>query len=149
MEEIVIPDISKRKPLNILSIDPGETSAFAFFVEGNYWRSWHVRYEELSIHRIKDEYPPWAEFDYIIIESFRIYAHKAKSLTNDPMLTPKIIGKLEEWFKGYKIVYQSASMAKGFFTNDRLKEMGLYVKNKHERDSIRHGLYFLYFGKEI
>jgi predicted RNase H-like nuclease (RuvC/YqgF family) len=143
----MIPDIKNRKPLNILSIDPGETSGLALFLRGELHSSFHLKINDLE--EIKQLLTGGSGFDYIIIESFRIYAHKAKSLTNDPMITPKIIGKLEEWFKGYKIVYQSASQAKGFFTNDRLKEMGLYVSNRHERDAIRHALYGLYFNKEV
>jgi hypothetical protein len=142
----MIPDISKCKPLNVVAFDPGILTGIAYFREGLLHTTEHLSLEDLSMEYVAYQHYP---LDYVIIESFRIYAHKAKSLTNDPMITPKIIGKLEEWFKDYKIVYQSASMAKGFFTDKRLKEMGLYVKNKHERDAIRHSLYALYFNKEV
>jgi hypothetical protein len=64
--------------------------------------------------------------------------------------TIRIIGAIEYACSKLKIplVKQMAHMAKGFVTDDKLKEWCLWKGiNKHARDSIRHAIYFLLFNK--
>lgn len=144
----MIPDISKRKNLTLVAFDPGVTTGVATFENGEYRNSYHLN--ETDLEKFCKARLKWSpQPDYIIIESFRIYAHKAQSLINDPMVTPQIIGKLKVWFDGYTIVEQSAAQAKGFFKAERLKEMGIWPKNRHERDAVKHALFGLYFNKEV
>lgn len=45
-----------------------------------------------------------------------------------------------------KLVEQGASQAKDFFTDDKLRHLGLWVPGKkHARDAMRHLLYFITF----
>lgn len=116
------------------------------FLEGEYLSSLHLHQKELRDFCLAQKICKW---DYIIIEKFTLYPHKAKALINDPMLTPQIIGKIKEWFEGFKIVEQSAQVGKGFWTDTKLKAAGIWPHNRHERDAVRHALQFLYFGKEF
>lgn len=145
----MILDKSKCKPLSIITFDPGKITGVAYFEKGEL--TYHKAYQEDCLSDVFFM-PPLMEGRKditVIIESFRLYSHKVESLTNDDLLTPQIIGRLKEWFKDFPIIMQSAAQAKGFFTNQRLKEMDLYVKNRHCRDAVRHGLYGLYFNKEV
>jgi hypothetical protein len=90
-------------------------------------------------------------FDYLvadvwIIESFRLYPHKAQAMSLDALLPVKVIGYLEVLARRLeipKIVYQSAAEAKGLVDNERLKAYGWKLPTDHEKDAARHAIYFL------
>lgn len=44
-----------------------------------------------------------------------------------------------------RVHMQGSSEAKGFWDNDKLREVGLYVPNRHARDALRHLLHFMTF----
>lgn len=51
--------------------------------------------------------------------------------------------------QGIPYYFQTAQMAKNFVTDDRLIEWQFYQRGqRHSRDSMRHGLFFLLFGPQ-
>lgn len=137
------------KPLTVVSIDPGERSGISLWVKGGLIEAYTLNENFLrkECMRVKEMY----FLDYIVIEEFRLRSNKAKSLSNQILYTAQLIGKLQEWFSGIPIVYQSPGIANGkrFFTVDKLKALGLRWNSIHERDAITHGIYALTFNKEI
>lgn len=98
--------------------------------------------------------------DVIVCESYRLFGHKAKEQTGSSMETAQLIGylRMQAWDWGVPFVLQDPSI-KVRFSDDVLVETGFaelrggkhYVKENpssiHERDAIRHGLYYLKYGK--
>jgi hypothetical protein len=103
---------------------------------------------------------------YVVCENYRVYAHKLERHSNSQVETLRLIGGIDlicsmtmhisllcdAWFScdEYKdehaipITYQMAAQAKGFITDERLKDWDFWKPGmKHSRDAIRHGLYFL------
>lgn len=111
---------------------------------------------------------------YVVCENYRIYAHKLERHSFSDVQTLRLIGGIDQLchlgWHGYAgldreathdyeppeqvstfgyhqpvpIFYQMAVQAKGFATDDRLKDWGFWKEGmKHSRDAIRHGIYFL------
>lgn len=127
------------------TIDPGRTTGAAIW-----------QYTDTGIYKLEqvDEYPERnglysvienTKFDIIIYEAFRLYANKAKAQIGSDFEAAQIIGVIKYLAEKQKTpaIEQMASI-KTFWTNDRLKKMGLYVTSDHRRDSIRHFLHWYY-----
>lgn len=135
------------RKLNVIAFDPGETTGIAIFKEGKYHSSKELNYLEI----LKYVRERTAYHNYIfVIEQFRVYAHKANTLINNDLIPSQVIGELcgEARWQEIPVVLQSASQAKGFFTDAKLKALNLWPKSRHERDAIRLGLHYLCFGKD-
>ena len=94
--------------------------------------------------------------DYIVMEDYRVYGTHADTHIGIRLYTPELIGMIK--FRAYElnipIYVQSASQAKAFFTNDKLRQWGFIAKKgghatNHWLDAVRHVLYFLVFNKDI
>lgn len=100
----------------------------------------------------------------IIVEDYFLYNNakiSANSQTNSLLETPRLLGALEyEAHNTYTdIVFQRANI-KTRFTDEILVKMGLLEKrgnkyyangkptNDHQRDALRHALYYVKFGKK-
>lgn len=157
--------------MRILSIDPGETSAFVigllepnkagipFFLVSS-WGTWSGM-EELA--HLEDS-ALFEGLDAVVIEDYRVYPHKAQSHIGSQVYTAKVIGRIE-WlaFKvGTFMYYQMASQAKGRWPNSRMKmypavkrflvHLGLKKhkeKKKHILDAYRHLLTHLETAEEV
>lgn len=86
----------------------------------------------------------------IITEEYRIYPGLAASQSMQPAWSAEINGMLAYFAylkkkegKDYIIVKQWAANAKKYATNEKLKEHGLWVGDKHQKDSARHYVYFI------
>ena len=86
---------------------------------------------------------------HVVYETFE-YRNASRAGLN---LTPvKIIGIVEmfkEWYESPTCGFypQTAAQGKGFYSDEKLKELGVYVKGKkHGRDATRHLLQWLNFG---
>lgn len=141
---------NRKIPSTLLAIDPGETSGWALFVNGDLRNSstieWTAEYGwDPVIEKIIEVNP-----DIVVCEEYRIYSGKRLAQAYSAVETVRIIGAIEFICRKYKIrlVKQMASGVKGFCNNDRLKKWGYYIKNRHARDAVRHGCYYLLFGKE-
>lgn len=122
----------------LLAIDPGKTTGW---VKGpDVWSGGQITPDE--VWTLLTQLMP---DDILIVESF-LYRSKFKV-----DLTPvEVIGVIKEYIRqhpGNKVIWQTPSQVKHFYTNDRLKERGRYTPGKqHQNDAMRHILYYMDFG---
>ncbi len=91
------------------------------------------------------------ELDLIIYEGYALRRSSAKAMIGNEFATPQVIGVIRwvAYKAGVELVKQSPAQ-KEFFSNDRLKHLGLYDRGqRHSRDSVRHALYWQFFTSEI
>lgn len=121
----------------IMAIDPGETCGFATngpeILDRQSFQQKCTHDEFLQI--LLDFYP-----DIVVIEQFD-YTHRDKA----NLVAVEFIG-LAKWFverRKLPIVLQTKSYGKGYFTNEKLKKLGIYKTNHvHAMDATRHLLQF-------
>lgn len=118
----------------------------------NYWDAvsdimWEKLHNEHEMH--------------VVCESYKLQPSKAGAQSYSSLETPQLIGwlRMNAWEMGLKFVLQDPSI-KQRFTDEVLVKTGVitkksgkhYVNGKssviHERDAIRHGLYYLRYGKK-
>jgi len=91
---------------------------------------------------------PFRHQTHVIYEDFS-YRNRARTGLD---LTPvKLIGIIELFRERFEpltlFTKQSAAAGKGFFTDDKLKDLGVYVTGmQHARDATRHLLQWANFG---
>lgn len=97
--------------------------------------------------------------DIVVIESYRLFAHKSKQQHGSSLETPQLIGYLQmvAYELDIPVVFQDPSI-KTRFTDEILVKAGFLEKkgqhyyfkgirtNLHQRDAMRHFLYFSRFG---
>jgi hypothetical protein len=99
--------------------------------------------------------------DYIVIESYRLFGHKAKEQTGSSLETPQLIGYMEMIAYELNIpVYFQDPSTKQRHADDILVKTGIIEKkggkyyyhgeltNLHQRDALRHDLYFNKYNKK-
>lgn len=148
----------------LLALDPGETTG---------WSVWDshdnaIRYELSASGQLEtwdksnnSIHPCVANFDagllnvyepnVIVMESYHIYSWHSEDHKWSEVPTLRIIGSMETRIIDRHIPYyfQTAQVAKQFVTDDLLKSWGFYKRGeRHARDSMRHGLYFILFGPQ-
>lgn len=124
----------------IVALDPGRTTGWATYDLGEHMHAGQW-VEPLSVYSELSDMRP----TLIVCESF-LFRQKIK-IDFTPV---EVIGvvKLFCYQSGIELVMQTPSQAKHFFTDDRLKERGLYQAGQpHANDATRHMLYYLEFGK--
>ena len=104
-----------------------------------------------------------AEPNVVVVEDYILYNNKnirAATQTNSQLETPRLLGLLEFFIKTNDItlVFQKA-LTKKRFDDNILVNLGYLIKdgsrykfqgkvtNDHERDSLRHVLYYLKYGR--
>lgn len=139
----------------LLALDPGETTGWSMFsataekvslTEQGQICTWPQKDMVENLTKLIDHHQP----DLIVHEVYAVYEWKADSHSWSQVPTLHVIGCLETLChqKGIPYLWQTAQIAKNFCTDDRLKEWGFYIKGqRHARDSIRHGTYYLMFGQ--
>lgn len=137
-------------PCKLLCLDPGETTGWAEFHNGEL-----VDWGQLETYDKVNKKINWDVIDHlmasirpthVICENYRVYAHKLERHSFSEVPTLRIIGGFEflAYFQGCSIEYQMAVQAKGFVTDARLKKWDFWKENmRHSRDAIRHGIYYL------
>lgn len=93
--------------------------------------------------------------DYVVIESYRLFGHKAKEQSGSSLETPQLIGYLEMVCYEFEIpVFFQDPSTKSRHSDDILVKTGIIEKrttklyyrgeltNLHQRDALRHELYF-------
>lgn len=148
----------KIKPFEgrLLAFDPGETTGWSFFQANadqsirmthcGQEKTWPQSDMVKGITKLIDTYEPTA----IVYELYAVYEWKAESHSWSQVPTLHIIGCIETLCiqRGIPFYTQTAQIAKNFCTDKHLELWGLYQKGqKHARDSIRHGTFFLLFGQ--
>lgn len=133
-----------------LALDPGVTTGYCIgLLDGN--KMWVAPHEKKFTLAELYDYLRWFEpYDiYVVYEDFQYRNVSRAGLDLTPV---KMIGIIEffaekgdhseQWY--YK---QTPAQGKGFFSDARLKEMGLYkVGSAHGRDATRHLLQWFVFG---
>lgn len=98
--------------------------------------------------------------DVVVCESYRLFEHKAKQQSWSELETPQLIGHLRMvcWYRNIKFIFQDPN-DKIRVADEQLVKMGVLEKkgNKyyclgrptviHERDAIRHGIFYHRYGK--
>ncbi len=134
-----------------LCFDPGHTTGWAIFHQFQLHASGEIdtnNIEEatIEVELLISEHQP----DIIVIEDYRVYKWRAKHHAGSDMLTTRVIGCIETlaiMCHIPNIVKQPAHIAKNFCTDKKLKEWDFYkIGEKHARDAIRHGCFYLLFG---
>lgn len=90
----------------------------------------------------------------IVCESFQFRQFEGFDKSKVELDSMEYIGvvKLYSQLTGVPVTFQTASMAKNFISDDKLRRLGWYDLTKgmvHARDALRHLLYFLIVTKKI
>lgn len=131
----------------VLAFDPGETTGWCVFEEGEL-----KDFGQLTDTPVVEALIRLHKPDVIVCEDYRVYAWRTNDHSWADLKTPKLIGAIDYLASSLdiKIVYQMAGMAKGFCKDSKLKEWKFWEQTrqlKHSRDAIRHACYYLLFYK--
>jgi len=135
----------------VLAFDPGETVGWAFmngqFLDdcGQHRTTEFTRPQIMGIGELIRSIAP----NVVVCESYRVYGWKTESHANNELHTSQIIGIIRSICLDWGIPYamQSAQIAKGFCTDEKLQQWGFWqTGQKHARDAIRHAAYYQIFG---
>lgn len=160
-----------KAPRLLVALDPGETTGYALFLGGKLHAVRQIKtktvrdftevfyslahFATLSPHEgQRDETKRrWKPFkkeygkpDMVVYEDYRIYSWKADQHSWASLHTPQAIGALKAiaTVNQIDLYTQLAQQPKGFCTDEKLEEWGYYKPGqKHARDAIRHGCYYL------
>ena len=158
--------------MRILTLDPSGnfsknegdgTTGWAIFHYGELKDFGHV--QASGYERIEEYWQAISELidlsiDIVVCESYRLFAGKASAQSNSMMETPQLIGYLRMYCYKWQIpiVFQDPK-DKARVTDPILVRQGVFElkgkkhyclgrsTNLHMRDAIRHGIYFLKYGK--
>lgn len=142
-----------QAPPEVLALDPGETTGWALFEYGLLVDAGQTNKHKEVVTAVTELQMLFRMTNpsFVVIEDYRVYAHKAKSHSWEALHTPKLIGAIQALcaVRGTADILQMAS-SKQFVTNDKLRMWKMYYKGKpHANDAIRHGCYYLLFNKGI
>jgi hypothetical protein len=133
----------------ILAVDPGETCGWATFDALDLTDAGQFPIGPLEdLDYFVTERRP----DVMVVENYRVYASRAAQHVGSEVNTAQYIGILKFIGSMYQIpVYlQMAHQAKGWVSDKRLHDLGLFqTGHKHANDAVRHGIYWLLFGKMV
>lgn len=126
----------------------GDIKAIDFSSKERYWFEHGLLIEEVKP-------------DVVVIESYRLFGHKAKEQSGSSLETAQLIGYMEivAWMDNIKVILQDPS-TKTRHKDDILVKTGVIEKrgnkyfykgemtNLHQRDALRHNLYYSKYGKK-
>lgn len=147
-----MPEASTVQDLtaSILSFDPGKTTGWALFTGGVVWDAGQDQPQEF-LERMDD----W---------TMRSTYGDAQVVGERYIITPETLRKSRQHWSleiigaarylctrsGIPFTLQSPSEAKAFATNDKLRQLGWYVRGmQHANDALRHLLVFLVNNKQV
>lgn len=157
----------------VMSLDPGGTTGWAWFYAFNNPKYLKVKCGQISgrhhldlIKMLDDkvesiEWPPddktgmYGAYAELVCESFEFRQHRGEFNQDKIDLSSKeYIGVVELYSQmtGVPVTYQTASVAKHFISDDKLRRLGWYDLTKgmvHARDALRHLLYYLIVAKKV
>lgn len=120
-----------------LFLDPGQTTGWCIFNDEEFHSAGQLDNGLVQMWTFLQEISP----DRIVSESFHLYGHKSGSKTNSSFPEIEVIGVIRLWaqLNNKSHIEQSASQAKLYGTDELLKELDLWQRNKkHANDSLRH-----------
>lgn len=134
----------------ILTLDPGVTTGYVIASLQGRRLKLEVGEAQWSLSEIHEAMREICIYrgSHIVYETFEYRNASRKGLNLTPV---KIIGVIElfkDWYEPMTGFWpQTAAQGKGFYSDDKLKSLGVYVKGKkHGRDATRHLLHWLNFG---
>ena len=130
--------------MKVLAFDPGGMTGWCVIdserglMASGEFRDWQGMKDKVN------EYEP----DVIVYEIFRLYAWKAQCKSWDTFVEIEAIGVLKFLAQELEIpcVGQNPAERK-FFTDEKLKANDMFPCSKHAADAVRHGLFYLQFGR--
>lgn len=139
----------------LLALDPGETTGWALFETNKYGqadlvkcgqqKTWPFDFAVGGLTTLLESKP-----NSMVYETYHIYAWLLKEHEWSAVATLQIIGCAMTLchHRNIPVWGQSASIAKTFCTDQKLRSWGFWQDGqKHARDAIRHGCYYLLFGE--
>lgn len=133
-------------PCRLLALDPGTTTGWAFFVDGELKKCGQCIGEDIRIEKLILELNPTV----VVTEEYVLYPWAIRQQQWSDLPVSQLIGVIKFICKKQKvaIVMQGANLGKGFCKDARLRGWNYYITGKkHANDAIRHGCYLLLFGK--
>jgi len=140
----------------LITFDPGETTGVSIWdnqqlVDCTQLRTKTVVEALPVMERFFDTYALRRQWNVVVVmEEYRIYGWKTEQHAWQTVHTIQFIGCIMTLCLQREIpfVFQGAGIAKKFCTDEKLKDWGFYERGqRHARDAIRHGAYYLCFGK--
>lgn len=138
-------------PKTLIALDPGETTGLAIFRNGmldviDQLPTHYVAPDGVKIlnNLFLTEKP-----DAVVYENYLVYDWKTKSHSWNTLHTPRLIGSIQTltYLQKIPVYTQMAQQPKKFVTDARLDDWKYYKKGqKHARDAIRHGTYYMLFN---
>lgn len=135
-------------PARLLALDPGNTTGWAVFVDGELEDCGQVATTSVAQlwQLIQDQDP-----DAIVCEAYHVYGNKLAQHAGSDVPTLQLIGAIRLAAHLLDLPaprMQTAAQAKTFCTDDKLKHWGMYQPGKrHATDAIRHGAYAIIFAR--
>ncbi len=136
----------------VLGIDPGYTTGTCLLdLHGNgeievleaHQYEWSVRFQIIPL---VERLVATGTRVTIVVESFRLYPHKAQQLVGDDFPSVRVIGMVEAacWKANFaQLTFQTASQIQ------RVQVLhDLPIKSEHVRDAYRHARYFIVDHKD-
>lgn len=137
----------KDYKFTIMAFDPGITTGYAIgeVVIGRFQfrSSGQNKFSRSDLWGMLSSINP----EFVVTESFEFRRGARDNLVLD---SRNVMGVLELWCQTNNKHYrsQTASTGKGYFDNDRLKELKVYrVSCPHANDATRHLLHWINFGE--
>jgi hypothetical protein len=134
-------------PSGLLALDPGGTTGWAFFKDGHPRAAGQVPGNGEAVEALIDAKQP----SLVVIEEYVLYPWALKSQTWSDCPEAQLIGVIRFLCRkrSIPVLFQGANQAKAFSTDKRLKQWGFLLANKpHANDAIRHGIYYVFFGRK-
>lgn len=142
-------------PTTVLSLDPGGHTGICLAIKtATGWdidfnaalTRWDL-YNYLVKFTTKYETDPYNDIQALVIyETYKLYASHAKAMIGNKFETCEHIGVIKFLARTHDIpVIEYPASNKTFWSDLRLRHLGLYLKTEHERDAVRHFLHWLYF----
>ncbi len=148
-----------NQALVISSFDPGKTLGVATALLGREGAQvWEARFHTCT-YRFPEDAKALADVelsvsDILIVETWRLFGSHAKQLIGDALPGPQclgyIVGKLWETGQEKKLVYQTPSNKEHVDIESVRNWLGeSWGTSEHERDAIRHLIFYLQKGKAL
>lgn len=132
-----------------LALDPGATTGYcvAYLNENKLWVAPMER--KFTLGELYDFLGWFKPYDaYVIYEDFTYRNASRMGLDLTPVKMIGVIELIGEQHGIGGLCKQTAAQGKGFFTDKRLKDMGVYkIGCNHGRDATRHLLQWFTFGE--
>lgn len=120
--------------MRTLGLDPGETTGYGLFEDSDLMAHGIINLPLTNIWSLLNALSPTK----IVMESFRLYPHRAEHKIFSSFPEIEVIGVVRLWCLLNSVELQEQSASIGKRGNDYLEALGITVSNKHARDAVSH-----------